>query len=160
MTNIYPKSLLVFLSLLLLPLALFADVQVQSTVDRNQLGSEDTLVLKVSVISADSVEVSEPRVPDLEGFDLINSWSSRSSSTQLVQGPRGMEFESTNRIDFNYMLAPKKTGEVDIGSFEVVVDGKSYRTKSITVAVLEGSTPSDKVAGDDEDEDIMKIKVG
>ena len=62
-----------------------AAVNVQSQVDRNEMGLGDTLTLSVSVQSNDSVEVTEPRVPNLNGFDLVNSSSASSTSTTVVR---------------------------------------------------------------------------
>jgi hypothetical protein len=112
-----------------------AAVSVQSLVDRNDMGIGDTLTLSVSVQSSESVEVTEPRVPNLNGFELVNTWSSSSTSSKLVQGQGGMQFETVRRQDFNYMLTPKKQGTVTIPGFEVVVDGKTYATKPISIRV-------------------------
>lgn len=112
-----------------------ADVRVEATVDRNEMGLGDTLILSVSVQSTESVEVAEPRVPHLNGFELVNTWTSSSTSTKLVQGNGGMQFESIRRNDFNYMLTPQRHGTITIPGFEVVVDGKTYQTKPIAIRV-------------------------
>ncbi len=114
----------------------WSQVSVQAVVDRNEMGMGDTLTLSVSVQSNDSIDAQEPRVPNLAGFELVNSWNSSSTSSKLVQGPRGMQFESVRRQDFNYMLTPKRDGQLTIPGFEVVVDGKTYTTKPISIRVL------------------------
>lgn len=113
----------------------FANVVVQSTVDRNEMGLGDTLTMSVSIQSSDSVEIQEPRVPNLSGFNLVNSWNSSSASSKLVQGAQGMQFETVRRQDFNYMLTPQRQGKITIPGFEVIVDGKTYTTKPILIQV-------------------------
>ncbi|MEZ0393011.1 MAG: BatD family protein [Pseudobdellovibrionaceae bacterium] len=115
--------------------ATLANVNVQATVDRNEMGLGDTLTLSVSVQSSEAVEVSEPRIPSLSGFSLVNNWTSSSSSSKLVQGQGGMQFETVRRQDFNYMLTPQRQGTITIPGFEVVVDGKAYNTKPIAIRV-------------------------
>lgn len=110
-------------------------VQVQATVDRNEMGMGDTLTLSISVSSKDDVEVQEPRIPSLNGFELVNSWNSSSTSSRLVQGPGGMQFETQRRQDFNFMLTPQRQGTLTIPGFEIIVNGNKHETKPIRVQV-------------------------
>lgn len=132
--NFHWRWLFIILTWMFVQPALAA-VQVQAFVDRNEIGLGDTFQLTVSVSSSDSVDVSEPRVPNIDGFDLLNSWTSSSTSSKLVQGPGGMQFETVRRQDFNYMLSPKKAGRLQIPAFEVVVDGKNYLTKPLHIEI-------------------------
>ncbi len=121
----------------------WAKVNVQAVVDRNEMSVGDSFTLTVSVSSDESVDVKEPRAPDMEGFELLNSWQSSSTSQRLVNGSGGMQFEVQRRKDFNYLLAPRKKGTYSVGAFEVVVDGKVYNSQPITISVGEaGSNPS------------------
>ena len=133
MTKIGNWISLLFLNLFVI--AALGAVTVQSTVDRNEMGLGDTLTLTVSAASPDSVEASEPRVPPLDGFELVNAWTSSSTSSKLVQTDHGMEFQSVHRQDFNYMLSSQRQGNLTIPSFEVVADGKTYHTQSIVIKV-------------------------
>lgn len=119
----------------LLPMMVFAAVTVQSTVDRNEMGMGDTLTLTISVLSDESVDVTEPQLSNMEQFDLVNSWNSSSTSSKLMQGQGGMQFQTVRTQDFNYMITPKKTGTIQIPSFNVQVDGKTYVTKAINIRV-------------------------
>jgi hypothetical protein len=124
-----------FLIVLLCGLAARATVTVNSLVDRNEMGMGDTLTVTVSVSSTESVDIQEPRVPSIAGFDLVNTWTSSSTSSKLMQGPRGMQFETVRRQDFNYMVTPQKAGTLSLPAFEVVVEGKTYTTKPIVIKV-------------------------
>ncbi len=132
----YLKQFFLLLTISLMTFTSFAAVTVNSTVDRNEMGMGDTLTVTVSVSSTDSVEVSEPRVPNLSGFDLVNTWTASSTSSKLMQGPNGMQFETVRRQDFNYMITPQKQGTLSLPAFEVVVEGKTYTTKPIVIKVL------------------------
>lgn len=138
-------NLLFFLSFIFFSLTVRAATTVQSSVDRNELGPGDTFTLTVAVVSNDDVDVQDPRIPDLDGFDLLNNWQSTAVAQKLVNTSRGMQFETQRRKEFHYMLSPKRTGTLSVSSFEVVVDGKVYRTQPIVVKVLKqspGGTPS------------------
>lgn len=137
--------------------AALANVNVQATVDRNQMGLGDTLTLSVSITSTESVEVAEPRIPHLNGFELVNTWTSSSTSSKLMPGPSGMQFERVTRQDFNYMLTAQRAGTITIPGFEVIVDGKTHTTKPIAIKVSQqgsgaGQTPPGLPDLDDLDE--------
>lgn len=118
-------------------------VQVQAFVDAKEVTLEETVTVTVKVSSDDDFETEEPRSPDFEGFQLINTWANSMNSSRLVQGPQGMQFESEKAKEFHYQLAPRKAGSYPVGAFEVTVDGKSYRTSPIMVRVLPaGARPS------------------
>jgi hypothetical protein len=74
-----------------------AGVTVQSSVDRNEMAVGDTFTVTISVVSNDSVDIQEPRVPDLAGFQLLNSWQSSAVAQKLVNTGSGMQFETQRR---------------------------------------------------------------
>lgn len=137
-------SFLIFVFLLIFQVKVYADVTVQATVDKNEIGLNDTLTLMVTVISKDSVEIQDPQVPNLDGFELVNSWDSMAVSNKLVQTDQGMQFETIRRKEFNYILGPQREGQLSIDTFELVVDGKVYRTQPILIKVTKDSPSSGK----------------
>lgn len=108
---------------------------VQSTVDRNEMGLGDTFTLTVSVVSTSDEDIQEPRVPEVDGFDLLNSWQSTAVAQKLVSTPSGMQFETQRRKEFHFMLSPQRAGTLSLASIEVVVSGKVYRTQPIVIKV-------------------------
>lgn len=112
-----------------------AGTTVQSSVDRNEMGVGDTFTVTVSVVSSDDVDVQEPRVPELDGFELLNSWQSTAVAQKLVNTSQGMQFETQRRKEFHFMLSPQKPGTLSVSSFEVVVSGKVFRTQPIVIKV-------------------------
>lgn len=129
-------NILFFLVFLLsLCVANAAGTTVQSSVDRNEMGLGDSFTLTVAVTSTDDVDVQDPRVPELDGFDLLNNWQSTAVAQKLVSTPSGMQFETQRRKEFHFMLSPKRAGTLSISSFEVVVSGKVHRTQPIVIKV-------------------------
>ena len=127
-----------FLAVLFSGVLAFAEgVTVSSAVDRNELGVGDTLTFTVVVNSTEELQIQEPRIPQLDGFELLNKWPSTAISQRLVQTNSGMKFESNYRKEFNYQFATNKKGTLSIGSFEVVIDGAAHRTQPIVIKVGE-----------------------
>ena len=112
-----------------------AQVSVQTVLDRTEVAVGETLNLSVNVSSKENIDVGEPRLPQLDGFELLNTWTQNSTSSKLVQTPSGMKFETMKRVEFNYSLQAQRQGDLSIGAFEVVVDGKVYNTKPVYVKV-------------------------
>lgn len=133
------RAFLIILSMMVSVVAQ-GSVKVQAYADRKEMGMGDTLTVTVSVQSTESVEISEPETPDLKGFQIVNSWTSSSTASRLVQGPKGMEFETQKSVDYHYMVTPTQMGLLMVPPFEVRVDGKDYRTPGFQIKVSkEGS---------------------
>lgn len=130
------------LILFLIPIAQ-AQVVLKATVQDNEVGIGQPFELVVSVISSKSVDISEPRVPDLDGFILKGQSTSQSSSYKMVPTPSGMDWQSQTQSDFTYILVANKLGSLSLGAFEVVVDGKPQYTQPIQIQVV----PSAKKPG-------------
>lgn len=124
-----------------------AATTVQSSVDRNEMAVGDSFTVTVSVNSTEDLDIQEPRVPNLGEFDLINNWSSTAVAQKLVQTSKGMQFETQRRKEFHFMLSPKQAGTLSVSSFEVVVDGKVYRTQPIIVKVGQVGSNKGSVKG-------------
>ncbi len=109
---------------------------VSSTVDRNRLEVDDTFTLTVSVQSTESVDIDEPRLPNLTGVDLIQRWDNTAVQQSLVQTDQGMDFKTIRKREFHYMFQAKSQGRYSLDAFEVVVNGKLFKTEPIIVEVL------------------------
>ncbi len=112
-------------------------VTVQASVDTNETSVEQAITLTVSVLSNESVDIESPRLTDMDGFRLDNTWDSTSVSQKMVSTPSGMDWETQRRKDFNYALTPMKAGRLSIPAFDVKVSGKIYRTQPMMVAVAD-----------------------
>lgn len=128
-------NILFLLSFMFFVVIAKANTTIQSTVDREEVGLGDTFTVTVSVVSSDDVDVQDPRIPELDGFDLVNSWQSTAVAQKLVNTSSGMQFETQRRKEFHYMLTPKRAGTLSVSAFEAVVNGKVFRTQPIVIKV-------------------------
>ncbi len=134
--SIYKLNLYICLSLTWLVLApvmslAAEDVEVTATVDRNQIGVGDVIHFTVRVTAKNSVQVDEPRILGLDGFELINTSSGVETSSSYVGG----RFITEQSRTFTYMMAASRKGSLTIPAVKVHVDGKMYSTQAVTVAV-------------------------
>ena len=110
-------------------------LNVTATVDRNEMHEGDTFTLTLSVESEKQISVEPPRLPNLKGFDLMQSWQGSEMRSHFINGKRKIR-----RVkNFNYMLVSQKTGQFQIEALEVVVNGRAFRTKPISIEVLTAS---------------------
>jgi hypothetical protein len=97
-----------------------ADVTVTATVDRNQVSFGESITLTISVASSESLVVGDQRLPELDGFELINQWSGRESRSVFSGG----KFQFLQTQKFNYMLQTTKKGKLTIPPVDVVANNK------------------------------------
>ena len=78
------------------------------------------------------------QLPDgLNNFDvLFGPATSQSSSTQIVNG----KVSSNSSVSYTYTLLPKKTGTFKIGAASISVGGRVYRSNSLIIKVVAGSS--------------------
>lgn len=126
--------------ILIWSLSLFAaSVQVEIRPPQSPVYEGEPFFLTLSVVSDGEVSAQDPRLPDLDGFQLLDVSVSSSSSHRMTYENNKPSFKSENRQDFNYKLLPKKAGRFLIGSFDIVVDGASYKTQPVNLTVVSGS---------------------
>lgn len=81
--------------------------------------------------------VREPRVPSFEGFEVLSGPNrSTSMSMHTVNG----QTVSSHTVTFNYTLLPLKEGTFKLPEATIEVDGKQYKSNSVSIKVL----PEDK----------------
>lgn len=133
--------------ILLLTALAFAQpmISVQSSVDKSRIGVGDDFVFTVSVISNSAVDITPPRPPHLDGFELLESWDATAISQKLMPGPRGMDFQTQRRREFNYRLRAVRAGRQSIGAFDVSIDGKNHPSQPLVIDVQ--ATPQGESGG-------------
>lgn len=118
--------------LFFLCLNVFAQEQkVTATVNSNQAGLNQNLIYRITVESDESGAVGEPRLPDLEGFELVNRSQGMEARSEFING----KFSFVRKQVYTYILKPKKSGTLTIGRAEVVVGDKTYSTQPIKIDV-------------------------
>lgn len=112
-----------------------ATLSIQSTVDRDKVGLGDDFVFTITVMSDSAVEIQSPRPPDLDGFEVLETWDATAISQKLMPGPHGMDFQTQRKREFNFRLRPKRAGRLNIGAFDLTVDGKKQSTAPLVMNV-------------------------
>ncbi len=112
--------------------------EVRAEVDRDAIDPSGTLVLSVSVESQEDLEVASPTLPPMSDFEVLSNWQGKEIRSTMVNTPTGPQFQTVHRNVFNWQLSPKRVGALTIFSVEVVVNGRSMRTKAISVRVASG----------------------
>ena len=131
-----------FLSLFLLGAPAWAEVTVQSTVDRNEMGVGDSFTLQVTVSSDETVSINPPSLPTIAGVQLLNKWTSNQTRSSVVSTPQGMDFKTIQTKVFNYQFMVSQKGLLKIDEIGVMVGGKPHKTKAITLKVQDlGTAP-------------------
>jgi hypothetical protein len=158
---------------ILLPfLFLFAQAQqgtvVSSAVDRDKLEVGDTLTLTVTVQSTESVDIEEPRLPNLNGLDLVQHWDNTAVQQSLVQTSKGMDFKTIRKREFHYAFEAKSQGRYSVDALEVSVNGKLFKTEPFVIQVFpsgSGQVPQanpgrgqrlNQGGGEDDEEDFLR----
>lgn len=119
------------------------EATVDATVEANEVGVGEQFQLSVRVTSKDDLELQAPRIPPMDGFALLNTFTSESVSRNLVSGPGGMEFKTQRSTIYTYLLQATKKGRLQIPPFEPIVNGKPRPTKPIVMNVTDaGAAPS------------------
>lgn len=91
------------------------------------------------VLSSDetNLRVDQPiKLPDFKGLNQLAE--SQQSNFQIVNG------QILNQSGLEVILVADREGEYTIGSASLVIDGKRYKTKPITITVKQGLKPKNK----------------
>ncbi len=140
-------KIILFICIQFLSLILWAGYQVTGVVDSNEVSLGESVTFSISIKSSEEVDVSEPRIPKIGGFNLENSFRSQSESYQMKIVNGSMQNEKVIQINFNYVLTPTQMGQLTIPGFEVVVNGKSLTTSPIKIQVGQAGTNNPRNRG-------------
>ena len=122
------------ITLILIPVWLIAS-NVQVSVDKREVTRGDTVTF---TISAEGENIDFPVINSIDGFPILGT--AQRSNISIING------NITKSLSKSYTFAPMK--DVTIPSFELKIDGKSYKTEPIKVKVTKvavSSTGSDAI---------------
>lgn len=107
-----------------------AGVGIIASVDKSQASLDDYIVLKVTVEGTRQ----EPVMPDLSAF----TFQSRGSSSQIsiING------RMSSRLEYRYILYPKKTGSFTIGPFMLDADGHKAQSSPLAITITQADPKS------------------
>lgn len=110
-----------------------AQVEVEGTVSESEIFTGERIRFSVE-ISGDFNDVSRPTVPDqFEGIRLLSSNPSISRNFSMING------ETSTTYSYVYSFAAEEEGSFEIPSFEVQVDGETYRTEPVSINIRQRS---------------------
>jgi len=112
-----------------------ADVEFYQSVDRDQVGLEDSFHL--SIVASGAPEDAQIQFPSSSDFEVL----SRSQSTQMSYqlGGSGASFNRTQK--FVLVMRAKKVGTLILPSAVMTASGKTYRTEPLKITVKPGRVP-------------------
>lgn len=100
---------------------------VTASVDRDQITTDETLLLTVAISGA----ADQPNLPQLDGFRILSAGSSTQMS--VVNGA------SSVLTSYQYLLQPLHAGDLVIPPISAQVDGRQETTEPIRVTVTQGT---------------------
>ncbi len=103
-------------------------VSIEARVDKNVVSLDDQVTLTLNV-NADARSISDPEMPELDGFEIYSSGSSQSYN--FING------EISSSVSYTYVMAPYDTGNFVIPPLSVRVQGREYKSDSIQVRVVD-----------------------
>jgi len=113
------------------PLVVFAELAIHAEVDKAELTTDGALSYKVSITSLGN-ETLVPEIPEFEDFSVL----SQMQSTQLSFAGAQAEITKT----YNFVLRPKKDGELTIKPAVIRVGDQEYSSDSFKIEVSPGKT--------------------
>ncbi|OEU52542.1 MAG: hypothetical protein BA872_02005 [Desulfobacterales bacterium C00003060] len=119
---------LAFFHLLLVPCLVNADISVTMKLDRKEATPLDSIRMIVNVSGTRSSD-SQPILNALESFSVTQGGTS--SRLEIING------KINAGIDYTYFIQPKKTGTFRIGPAEVTVEGRIFRSNTVTLTIAE-----------------------
>jgi len=139
----YSAFLMALLSMVLLHSAAPAqqdDIQIGLSLDRSQIGLDETATLTVNVTGVGQQQLPEPKLPPLPQFQIFSAGSS--TSIQIINGAM------TTSMSFNYILSPKREGTFPIRPATMVYNGKRYESNELNITVVKTAATPDQNAPD------------
>ncbi|MFQ6002462.1 MAG: BatD family protein [Candidatus Zixiibacteriota bacterium] len=125
-------SFLLSFSLFLIKPSFSQDISFNASVDKTEVRLDDQITLTISV-SGNVKSIPRPQLPSLEGFTVYSA--GRSQNFTYSGG------KIASSVTFNYILVPREAGKFTIGSAEIALDGKIYKTDPINITVGAGEKP-------------------
>lgn len=132
------RSLVLVIFAALIPIFSVAQVNVTATPDRNVMNLGESILLTVSVSTADSSSIGEPQMTSIDGFQIEGQSSQSQSSSVFTNG--SFQFQRTQR--YIYQLRPEKVGKLTIDKINVKVGDKDYSTNPVAIEVKQSGAPS------------------
>ncbi|MBF0527101.1 MAG: protein BatD [Deltaproteobacteria bacterium] len=109
-------------------------VTVELLVDRTSVSSGEQISVTVRVTGA-----GDASAPDIVGVDSFEVESQGTSTRmEIING------QVSRGVDFNYLITPKKSGQVTLGPAKVRVEGVTYTSQAVVLSIAEAKQANDQ----------------
>jgi hypothetical protein len=123
------------------------DLSVGASADKRHLAVGESLTLTITVQGGGKVD--EPDLGKLDGFELVNSYSSRNFTL--------VNMKASVSLNLQYVLVALREGDYTLGPFTVRADENVFETAPIRVTVSKGTQAVPKPEGQaEEDTDLVR----
>ncbi len=103
-----------------------AQTKFTAAISPSVAGKDEYISLKLTVANSDDIQNIQP--PDLSNFNIV-SGPNRETEMSSMNGV------SKQSISVSFVLLPKKTGTINLGTSSAIIEGKTYKSNSLTVIV-------------------------
>lgn len=128
-----PVAVLVGLALLASSPAWAAGLEFYQTVNREEVGSEDTFLL--TVVTVDAPADAKVKLPSSDDFEVVNSSRSTQRSVSWSGGGPANIQDVTKYV---LVMRANRAGKLTIPPSEMTTGGKTHRTESVRIDVKPG----------------------
>ncbi len=104
---------------------------VQAWADPTRSRNGENILFKIRVEIDNDDKVSEPRLPVLTDWEVINAYSSSFPSVSIVNGDVRYSF----RGEYTYILKPLRKGDLVIPEIPLKIGARNYNTAPIRITV-------------------------
>ncbi|NMO22430.1 protein BatD [Pyxidicoccus fallax] len=120
------------------------DLDFYQTVDREEVGSDDTFRLTVVVV--DAPPNAQVQLPESDDFEVLSSSRSSQRSISLSGGGPAVIQDITRYV---LVMRANRAGRLKIPPSQITVRGKTYRTQPVEISVRSGrlGTPPQAQSG-------------
>ena len=129
------RGFFVLLLIFIYQFLLFADISVESYVDKTKVGINDYIKLTIEFTGENANKIRTPDISKIRGFTNLGSSSSSSSNIVIVNG----KMERTVTKSFTYKLQPQKEGTFLIPPINIRYKKQNLNTAPFRITVVEES---------------------
>lgn len=111
----------------------WADIEFYQSVDRTEVGTEDTF--RLTVVAVDAPASATVQLPRMGDFEVLSSSRSSQRSIQLSGGGPAVIQDVTKHV---FVIRANRVGKLTIPPATLTADGKTYRTEPIQLTAKRG----------------------
>jgi len=122
-------KIILFLFVIFLPTAVFAETTLKAQVEKNKITTDEALTYKLIIASTENA-LPAPAFPKFAGFQVLSQ--AQSSTVSFMRG--GMK----TILVYAFILAPMKVGKFKIEPASIKVRNEAFNSDAIEIEVTQG----------------------